>query len=44
MTQSLADVAPKVGSGSTFSDFLPIIGILIIAGVAFFIAKKYFFD
>jgi len=44
MTQSLADVAPKVGSGQTFSDFLPIIGILVIGGVAFLLVKKYFFD
>lgn len=44
MTQSLADVAPKVGSGFTFGDFLPVIGILIIGAVVFLIVKKYFFD
>jgi hypothetical protein len=44
MTNSLAEVAPKVGSGFTFGDFLPVIGILIIGGIAFLLVKKYFFD
>ena len=30
MNQYLTNVAPEVGSGFTFGDFLPIIGILII--------------
>lgn len=44
MNNSLTDFAPKVGSGFTFGDFLPIIGILIIGGIAFLLVKKYFFD
>lgn len=44
MTQSLADVAPQVGSGFTFGDFLPIIGILIVGIVVFLFVKQYFFD
>jgi|GEM_PF-1303438 len=41
---SLADVAPKAGSGFTFGDFLPVIGILLIGGIVFLFVKKYFFD
>lgn len=41
---SLAGIAPKAGSGFTFGDFLPIIGILILGGVILLLAKKYFFD
>ncbi len=44
MNQSLADVAPQAGSGFTFGDFLPILGILILGGVVFLLVKKYFFD
>ncbi|MFA4942137.1 MAG: hypothetical protein WC564_00675 [Patescibacteria group bacterium] len=44
MTESLAGVAPAAGSGFSFGDFLPIIGILIVAGVAFIFVRKYFFD
>ena len=44
MTQSFAEIAPKAGSGFTFGDFLPVIGILIVGAVVFLIVKKYFFD
>ncbi len=44
MTETLADVAPKAGSGSAFSDFLPIILILIVGGIVFLFVRKFFFD
>jgi hypothetical protein len=36
------DVAPQVGSGFSLSDFWPILLILLVAGLGFLFARKFF--
>jgi hypothetical protein len=43
MTESFNTMA-SAGSGSSLMDFWPILVVLLVGGVAFFLAKKYFMD